>query len=75
MRLGAPLVVTYSAAMIRYRLEFAGPSELVWPPDHVFRDEPIVVGTVERYGGQRFLVEAVDESSRPPLALLRQLLD
>ena len=60
--------------MIRYRLEFVGPEELRWPPDHVFRDEPIIAGTVEMYAGERYLVESVDESGSPPVATLRKLL-
>jgi hypothetical protein len=60
--------------MIRYRFEFTGDEELQWPPDHVFRHEPIIAGTVELYAGQRYLVESVDESARPPVVVLRKLL-
>jgi hypothetical protein len=54
-------------------LELVGAGKLPLP-DHVFRDTPIIVGTVELYGAQRYLVEAVDEDDSPPVAVLRELL-
>lgn len=57
--------------MLRYRFEFV---EDDWPPDHVFRDEPIIAGAVEMYAGQRYLVEAVDETTSPPIAVLGKQL-
>ena len=60
--------------MIRYRLEFVGPSELTWPPENVFRDDPIIAGTVEMYAGERYIVESVDETENPPVVVLRKLL-
>ncbi len=60
--------------MIRYRLEFVGPSELTWPPENVFRDDPIIAGTVEMYAGERYLVESIVETENPPVVVLRKLL-
>lgn len=59
--------------MIRYRFEFIGAGKLP-RPDHVVRDAPIIVGTVELYGARRYLVEAVNEDRNPPVAVLRRLL-
>ncbi len=59
--------------MLRYRLEFVGPGELPLA-DHVYRDAPIRVGTVELYGDTRYVVESVLENADPPVALLRKVL-
>ncbi len=59
--------------MIRYRFDFVGAGKLPLP-DHVYRDAPIVVGTVALYGAQRYLVEAVDYHEQPPIAVLKKLL-
>ena len=59
--------------MIRYRFEFAGDG-VVPPPENVYRDAPVVAGTVELYGAQRYLVVVVDEKTNPPLAVLRKLI-
>ena len=59
-------------AMIRYRLEFVGVAPLPLP-DHVDREQLIVIGTVELYQAQRFLVESVDENTDPPVAVLRKV--
>ena len=59
--------------MTRYRFEFVGAGRLPLP-DLVLRDAPIIVGTVELYGAQRYLIEASDEEANPPVALLRRLL-
>jgi hypothetical protein len=40
----------------------------------VFRDAPVVEGRVELYRAERYLVEAVDEDTNPPVAVLRKLL-
>lgn len=58
--------------MIRYRFEFVGADAP--RPDHVYRDAPVIEGTVELYGAERYLVEAVDEDAIPPVAVLRKLL-
>ena len=58
--------------MIRHRFEFVGVHPLP-PPDHVYREMPIVQGTVELYQAQRFLVESVDDPATPPVAVLRKV--
>jgi hypothetical protein len=63
----------YARAVIRYRLEFVGPGELPLP-DYVFRDAPILEGTVELYGARRYVVVGVNETADPPLAVLRKIL-
>jgi hypothetical protein len=60
------------ARMIRYRFMFVGVLPLP-TNDDVERDSPIVVGTVELYGGKRYLVESVDHASDPPIAVLRRV--
>ena len=57
--------------MIRYRLEFVGDGELP-RPDNVYRDAPIMVGTLELYGAGRYLVVVVDEKANPPRVVLRK---
>ena len=59
--------------MIRYRFEFIGAGRLPLP-DHVYRDDHIVVGPVELYRAQRYLVESVDYHEQPPKAVMRKLL-
>jgi hypothetical protein len=59
--------------VIRYRFEFVGPGPRPLP-DHAYRDAPIVVGTLELYRAERFLVVVVDEGTTPPVAILRKLL-
>lgn len=59
--------------MLRYRLEFVGAVDAPLA-DYVDRDAPILAGTVELYGAQRYLVEAIDETVSPPVVVLRQLL-
>ena len=58
--------------MIRYRLEFAGPGDQPLP-NYVYRDAPIVAGTVELYSAQRYAVESVDVNADPPVAILRKV--
>jgi hypothetical protein len=58
--------------MVRYRFEFVGVQPLP-PPQHVCRDTPLVVGTVELYSTQRYLVESVDHQADPPVAVLRKV--
>jgi hypothetical protein len=60
------------ANVIRYRFEFVGIGSLPLP-DHVYRETPVVEGTVEVYGAERFLVESVDERADPPVAVLRKV--
>ena len=57
---------------IRYRFEFVGVEPLPLP-DHVYRERPVTAGTVELYQAQRFLVESVDETTDPPVAVLRKV--
>jgi hypothetical protein len=59
--------------LLRYRFGFVGPGDQP-PPDHVYRDAPIIVGTVELYGTQRYVVESCDYDEQPPLAVLRKVL-
>lgn len=58
--------------MTRYRFKFVGVLPL---PESALVDRavPVVVGTVELYHGQRFLVEAVDHEVDPPVAVLRKV--
>ena len=58
--------------MIRYRFEFVGVQPLPLP-DHVYREMPVIVGTVELYQSQRFLVVSVDEATDPHVAVLRKV--
>ena len=58
--------------MIRYRFEFVGVLPLP-QPDDVYRDRPVLAGTVELYQAQRFLVESVDNDTDPPVAVLRKV--
>ena len=58
--------------MIRYRFEFVGDGPLP-RPDNVYRDAPIVVGTLELYGAVRYVVVVVDEDANPPIAVLRKV--
>jgi len=58
--------------VIRYRLEFVGPGDLP-RPDYVYRDAPIMVGTLELYGAARYLVVVVDDEANPPKAVLRKV--
>ena len=58
--------------MIHYRFEFVGVQPLP-PPDDVYRAMRIVAGTVELYQAQRFLVESVDETTDPPVVVLRRV--
>ena len=58
--------------MIRYRFKFVGIGPLPLP-DYVERDQPVVPGTVELYGAQRYLVERVDEQAKPPVVVLRKV--
>lgn len=60
------------ARMFRYRFEFDGARPLP-APDDVCREVPVVVGTVELYGAQRWLVKSVDETADPPIAVLRKV--
>ena len=60
------------AAAIRYRFEFDGVQPLP-RPDNVVREARVVVGTVELYGAQRWLVKSVDETTDPPVAILRRV--
>ena len=60
------------AGMIRYRFEFDGAQPLPASED-VCREAPVVVGTVELYGAQRWLVKSVDETADPPVAVLRKV--
>jgi hypothetical protein len=60
--------------VIRYRLEFVGDSPLPLP-DNVYRDAPIMVGTLELYGATRYVVVVVDEEAKPPIAVLRKVRD
>ena len=66
------LARAYPKCAIRYHFEFIGIQPLPLP-DHVYRDEPIVTGTVELYAAERFLVESVDEEADPPVAVLRKV--
>lgn len=63
---------TCESDVIRYRLEFTGVAPLP-QPDYVYRDQPIMVGTVELYMGDRYLVESVNEDETPPVAVLRKV--
>ena len=58
--------------VIRYRFEFVGIQPLP-APDNVQRDAHIVEGTVELYAGQRYLVVSVDDTTDPPIAVLRKV--
>jgi hypothetical protein len=58
--------------VIRYRLEFVGDGPLP-RPDHVYRDAPVMVGTLELYGAVRYVVVVVDEEANPPRAVLRKV--
>ena len=58
--------------LICYRFEFVGVQPLPLPDD-VHRATPVVTGTVELYQGGRFLVESVDETTDPPVAVLRKV--
>ena len=70
---GAVTAPTYvRARMIRYRFTFVGVLPLP-ANDDVERESPIIVGTVELYGGKRYLVESVDHASDPPVAVLRKV--
>jgi hypothetical protein len=60
--------------VLRYRFEFVGNGSLP-RPDNVYREAPILVGTVERYIAERYLVESVDEETLPAVAVLRRLRD
>ena len=60
------------AAAIRYRFEFDGVQPLP-RPDDVVREARVIVGTVELYGAQRWLVKSVDETTDPPVAVLRRV--
>jgi hypothetical protein len=62
----------YPRSTIGYRFEFVGVEPLPLP-DHVYRDKAIVVGTVELYQAERFLVESIDENADPPVAVLRKV--
>jgi hypothetical protein len=57
--------------VIRYRFEFVGADPLPLP-DHVYQDAPVIAGTVELYGAERYVVEAVDSGADPPVARLRK---
>jgi len=59
-------------AAIRYRFEFDGVQPLP-RPDDVVREARVVVGTVELYASQRWLVKSVDETTDPPVAVLRRV--
>lgn len=70
---GDVTVPTYGKArMIRYRFMFVGVLPLP-ANDDVERESPIVAGTVELYGGARYLVESIDDASDPPVAVLRKV--
>ncbi len=58
--------------VIRYRFEFVDVQPLP-APDNVQRDAHIVEGTVELYAGQRYLVVSVDDTTDPPIAVLRKV--
>jgi hypothetical protein len=58
--------------LIRYRFVFVGPDALPLP-DYVYREAPVVAGTVEVYGAARYLVESVDEEDDPQVAVLRRV--
>jgi hypothetical protein len=58
--------------MIRYRFEFVGVRPLPTPA-FVIRDLPLVAGAIELYRAQPFLVESVDETTDPPVAVLRKV--
>ena len=60
------------ARMIRYRFEFDGAQPLP-APDDVFRESPVIAGTVELYGAQRWLVKSVNETADPPVVVLRKV--
>jgi hypothetical protein len=66
------LARAYPKSMIRYCFEFVGVQPLPLP-DHVYRNQPIVAGTIELYQAERFLVESVDEEAQPPMAVLRKV--
>jgi hypothetical protein len=40
--------------------------------DHVFRDAPIIVGTLELYGAVQYDVVLINEETNPPVAVLRK---
>jgi hypothetical protein len=42
-------------------------------PDNVYRDAPIVIGTLELYGAVRYVVVVVDEEANPPRVVLRKV--
>jgi hypothetical protein len=56
--------------VIHSRFEFTG-ADTSPLPDHVYRDAPIIVGTVELYGAQRYLVASVDYHEQPPKAVMK----
>ncbi len=58
--------------MIRYRFEFVGVQPLP-ASNHVYRDRPVIAGTVELYAAERFLVESVDREADPPVVVLRKV--
>ena len=58
--------------LIRYRFEFVGVQPLPLP-DHVYREAPVLAGTVELYRTERFLVESVNHETDPPIAVLRKV--
>ena len=58
--------------MLRYRFQFVGARPRP-RPNHVYRDAPIVQGTLELYSATRYVVESVDEEENPPVAVLRKV--
>ena len=56
----------------RYRFEFIRVQPLPLPA-YVYRDTPIVEGTVELYQAGRFLVESVNHQADPPDVVLRKV--
>ena len=65
-------IARYGQRVIRYHLEFVGDGPQP-RPDNVYRDAPLVVGTLELYGAVRYLVVGVDEDAKPPIAVLRRV--
>ena len=58
---------------IRYRFEFVGDGT-VPEPDQVYRDTPLVVGSLELYGTEQYLVDEIREDADPPVVVLRRMV-
>ena len=63
---------THARKTVSYRFEFVGVEPLPLS-DHVYRETPVAVDTVELYGARPYWVESVDHEADPPVAVLRKV--